>query len=105
MSAWIRNPNAAMISFMCLGCRLGMRKGFLEVARRYPQIGMCITGGGEPEESMATAFFSTSASRWKRIMALTAGVAGEMLRNPRYLIPPTLPVRMVLEFLYPGFPR
>ena len=99
LRAWLKRPSPAMVSFMCLGCRLGMRKAFLKVARQY-QIPLCMSGAGEPEGSFATAFFSTHPSRLRRILALFSGIALELLRNPRYLLHPGLPVRMLAEFLY-----
>ena len=99
LGAWLRHPSASMVALMCLGCRLGMRKGFLEIARTYP-FPLCISGAGEPENSFATAFFSTSSSSLKRMLAMAAGMSMEMLRNPRYLRNPSILCRIVAEFLY-----
>ena len=99
LRAWVKRPSASMVSFMCLGCRLGMRKVFLQVARQYA-LPLCISGAGEPEGSFATAFFSTHSSRLRRMLALFGGIGVELLRNPRYLLHPALPWRMVVEFLY-----
>jgi len=99
LSAWCKKPSAAMVTFLCLGCRLGLQKAFLEVSRKY-RIPLCISGGGEPEEYFADAFFTTSSGRLRRTVEMATGVGLELLRNPRYLLSPFVPLRMFMEFLY-----
>ncbi len=99
LSAWIRKPSPAMIAFLCLGCRLGLQRAFVHVAKTY-KIPLCISGGGEPEDSFAGAFFTNSKGGLKRGIGMAAGVGKEFLRNPRYLLSPSLPIRMFFEFLY-----
>jgi hypothetical protein len=99
LSAWIKKPSPAMVTFLCLGCRLGMKKAFVDIARTY-QLPLCISGGGEPEESFATAFFTGSSSRFKRSLAMASGIGKEFLRNPRYLLSGWVPSLMFMEFLY-----
>lgn len=99
LRAWLRKPSAAMVSFMCLGCRLGMRKGFLQVARQYG-LPLCVSGGGEPEGSFATAFFTARTGHVGQVLGLLRGIGLEFVRNPAYFVPPTNAIRMALEFLY-----
>ncbi len=99
LSAWMHKPSPAMITFLCLGCRLGLQKAFLQVSKTY-RIPLCMSGGGEPEENFAAAFFTNSQGGLKRTLGLVSGVGKELLRNPRYLMSPSLPVRMFMEFLY-----
>jgi hypothetical protein len=88
-----------MIPMLCVGCRLALYRGFLEVASRY-QIPLMLTGLGEPESSFATKFFSNSPSKSRRMFDLAAGVGVEILKNPRYLRKPSLPYWMSMEYLY-----
>jgi hypothetical protein len=98
LRAWTHRPSAAMISFLCLGCRLGLQKGILSMTKGPPRR-VCILGGGEPEGSFATAFFSSTATRLPRALSVAPGVIRELLRNPQYLRSPSCIVRMVHEML------
>lgn len=99
LTAWLHHPSPAMIPMLCVGCRLALYRGFLEVAARY-QIPLMFTGLGEPESSFATKFFSTSPSKSRRMIDLAFGVGMEIVKNPRYLRRPTLPYWMGMEYLY-----
>lgn len=99
LSAWVKKPSAAMVTFLCLGCRLGLQKAFREVSKEY-RIPLCFSGGGEPEEYFADAFFTTSSGRLRRTVEMAAGVGFELLRNPRYLLSPFVPLRIFMEYLY-----
>jgi 3'-phosphoadenosine 5'-phosphosulfate sulfotransferase (PAPS reductase)/FAD synthetase len=99
LRAWRKRPSARMVAMMCLGCRLGMHREFrkLSKARGIP---LCLSGGGEPEKSFATALFTNRTGRLQRTVDMLGGMCAEMLRNPRYLVPPTIPWRMAMEFLH-----
>jgi hypothetical protein len=99
LTAWLHRPSPAMIPLLCVGCRLALYRGFLEVATRY-QIPLMLTGLGEPESSFATKFFSSSPSKSRRTIDLALGLGVEILKNPRYLRKPTLPYWMFTEYLY-----
>lgn len=98
ISAWLNRPSPAMISLLCLGCRIGLRRGFFETAKRY-NIPLLFSGLGEPESSFATQFFSSRTSN--KFLSLMLGLAEEMARNPRYMLKkPSLPYWMLVEYLY-----
>jgi hypothetical protein len=98
LSAWLRRPSPAMIPFLCVGCRLELYRGFLRIAKRY-QVPLLISGLGEPESSFAMQFFASGST--SKLGSLVAGLASEMIRNPRYpLMRPSLPYWLLLEYLY-----
>jgi hypothetical protein len=99
VSAWLHRPSPAMIPLLCVGCRLALYRGFLDVASRY-QIPLMLTGLGEPETSFATKLFSSSANTTRRTMDLALGLGVEIMKNPQYLRKPTLPYSMFMEYLY-----
>jgi len=100
LSAWLHRQSPCMISLMCLGCRRGLRQGFLRIAQAYDELGLCLFGSGEPETSFATAFFSGRASPAGRMVDMVCGMGMELARNPRYMLNPAIPCRMVLEYLH-----
>jgi hypothetical protein len=97
-SSWQEKPSAGMVSMMCLGCRLGMRKAFVKIAKTYGMT-LCISGAGEPEKSFARALL-VKPGKSNSSIAMMKGMFSELLHNPRYFIDPRIPVRMVLEFMY-----
>ena len=97
--AWLHRPSPAMIPTLCVGCRLALYRGYLQTAKRY-QIPLLLTGSGEPETSFATKFFSSSPSPTRRMMGLASGMTLEVIKNPRYLMKPTLPYYMLMEYMY-----
>ncbi len=99
LTAWLHRPSPAMVPMLCVGCRLALYRGFLEVASRH-QIPLMLTGLGEPETSFATKFFSSSPSKRRRLLDLAFGLGVEILKNPRYLRKPSLPYWMAMEYLY-----
>jgi hypothetical protein len=100
LSAWLQRPSAAMVSFLCVGCRLGLARGLVQAATRY-QIPLILSGLGEPESSFATKLIHPGRSQGLR--ALLSGVAREMARNPRYLaLRPSLPYWMFMEYGHAG---
>ena len=44
LSSWMHRPSPAMVGSMCLGCRLGLERGFLHAAKKY-QVPLIVTGG------------------------------------------------------------
>jgi hypothetical protein len=99
LSAWLHRPSPAMIPLFCVGCRIALYKGFLDATSSH-QIPLMITGLGEPEASFATEFFSTSTDPSRRMLDLGLGLGNEFIKNPRYLLRPTVPYWMVMEYLY-----
>jgi hypothetical protein len=89
-----------MVSFLCVGCRLGLARGLVQAAARY-QIPLVLSGLGEPESSFATKLIHEGRSRG--LWSLLSGIAREMARNPRYLaLRPSLPYWMFMEYGYAG---
>jgi hypothetical protein len=105
ISSWMRRPSPAMLSSMCVGCRLGMILGFLKTARRY-QIPLLLTGGGEPESSFARRFFTTGSNNGTKSTPLLVGYILEIMRNPSYILSPTFLITAVGEYVccFSGFP-
>jgi glucosamine--fructose-6-phosphate aminotransferase (isomerizing) len=99
LSAWLHRPSPAMIPILCTGCRMALYRGFLRTARQY-KIPLLISGQGEPETSFATKFFSGSTSAKPRAATLVLGMGRELEKNPRYLMNPTFPYDMFMEYLY-----
>jgi len=101
ISSWMRRPSAAMVSSMCIGCRMRMVLGFLKTAREY-DIPLLLTGGGEPESSFATRFLKDSNAG----NSLLVGYIAEMVRNPSYLSSPTYLTIAVAEYVcyFSSFP-
>lgn len=98
LSSWMRRPSPAMLSSICVGCKLGMVLGFLKTARRY-QIPLLLTGGGEPETSFATRFFTTNSNKGAKSTPLLVGYLLEMARNPTYLLSPTYLITAAEEYI------
>jgi hypothetical protein len=97
LTAWIRQPTPAMLSSMCVGCRLGMALGFLRTAKRY-EIPLLLTGGGEPETSFATTFLTTDPADGKSTSML-AGYVRELSKNPAYLLKPMFMTTALMEYI------
>ncbi len=96
--AWLCRPSPAMIPLLCLGCRFGLYRGFLQTARRY-QIPLLLSGLGEPEASFATMFFSSIPTH--KFSSLVLGMGLEMIGNPKYmLLRPSFMYWMFMEYLY-----
>lgn len=103
LSAWLRRPSPAMIPFLCVGCRLGLYRGFLQTARHY-QTPLLLSGLGEPESSFARKLLSSNMTH--KFISLASGVGLEMIKNPSYLLMrPSLPYWMSMEYLYAFSPR
>ncbi|MFW6116911.1 MAG: hypothetical protein ACOC6F_04210 [bacterium] len=97
LRSWIRRPSAAMLSSMCVGCRMAMALGFLRKARDY-EIPLLLTGGGEPEMSFATGFLTMNSADGKS-NSLLAGYLREMRRNPAYLLSPAFVMTALAEYV------
>lgn len=98
LSAWLHRPSPSMIPFLCVGCRLGLYRGFLQIAKRY-QIPLLLSGQGEPESSFAKQFFTSGKQH--KVASLVSGIGKEMARNPRYLLKrPGFLYWMFVEYLY-----
>lgn len=101
IKAWLRRPSPGMVTFMCLGCRLGLYQTVQKISRQYSELPICLTGNGEPqEEEFARSFYTTSSSRMRAVAELACGIGMDLLRNPRYFLPPSLPWRMFIEGMY-----
>ena len=100
LSAWLRNPSGKTVSLLCLGCRQAMHKGIAGAARRNG-IRTVLVGSGEAgtSEYFATRFFSRLPSGWRRQVQVVTGFGRELLRNPAFLMRPTLIGWMVREYL------
>lgn len=98
LSCWIHKPSPAMIGLVCSGCRTGYVRGLAKTARRH-QIGLVLTGGGEPTGLFAQSLLS-STGRGKDRGSLVTGLAHEWLANPRYAANPAFIARLGLEFFY-----
>jgi hypothetical protein len=105
LSSWIKRPSAAMLSSMCVGCRLDMILGFLTSARKY-NTPLLLSGGGEPESSFAMRFITGSSDDNVQAVALMQGYASEMFKNPSYLLHPTFMTTAAQEYVccFTAFP-
>lgn len=103
-SAWVRRPSAAMVAQMCLGCRLAFWRGCMKVSRSC-RVPLCLSGYGEPGISFATGFFARGSGKVSRALGIAGGMAGELVKNPRYLMRPSVPLRMVREAMALAVPR
>ena len=99
LKAWLNKPSAPMVTFLCLGCRIGMRKAFLEVKGKY-NLQLCISGAGEPEKLFAKAFFTQNTKPFQSMFSMMLMIGIEILKNPEYLVQLQIPYNMVMEFLY-----
>jgi hypothetical protein len=97
LRSWVRRPSAAMVSLMCVGCRMAMALGFLRKAREY-DIPLLLTGGGEPESSFATRFLTVNSADGTS-NSLLAGYIREMHRNPAYLLSPAFVMTALMEYV------
>ncbi len=99
LSSFIKKPSPSMVSILCLGCRIGLVEGWWKTAKKY-KIPLILAGGGEPEISFATAFFTKSNKKAKKMFDLFYGFTKEFLRNPRYALNPKIIYFMLKEYLY-----
>jgi len=95
LTAWLRRPSAGLITFMCLGCRLGLYKGLRKLSHEY-DLPLCVTGNGEPEESD----FAWELYGERRMGRLVRGIGMDLLRNPHYLRHPSILWRMFVEGIW-----
>ena len=103
LNIWMKRPSPALISLFCLGCRQGMFREFYKFGKKTG-ISLFFGGGGEPEQSFATAFFSKHPNRMVRKLSLITGMAKEILLNPAFLIHPSVTFRMLTEYFFAYFP-
>ena len=97
LSAWFRRPSPGLLPTLCTGCRRGLARCYREFSRKSG-ISLRLSGGGEPEKSIATSFFATSSDRETRARQLVLGLATEVARNPGYWTRTSLLVQMLLEY-------
>jgi len=96
LPAYLHNPSPAMIGLLCLGCRSAIKKAYIHGAR-MAGTPLVLLGDGEPETSFASAFFTKATHPLLRITGVMAGMGWELLKNPRYLLTPCIPWRMMAE--------
>ncbi len=99
LKAWIHRPDPAMVSTICLGCRVGLHRALLETARSFKAT--LVIGAGEPgsDEYFGARFFSSRSEYAIGKLAILFGFGGKLLANPRYLMNPTIPPLLVKEYL------
>jgi hypothetical protein len=98
VSCWMRRPSAAMIGLLCSGCRTGFVQGVTRTAKEHG-IPLILVGSGEPALSFAQGLLSTTGGR-KEYLPMIAGMAGEWLRNPCYVLDPLFVIALGTEFVY-----
>jgi hypothetical protein len=77
IKAWVRRPSPGMVTFMCLGCRLGLYQTVQKISHQYSELPICLTGNGAPqEEEFARSFYTTSSSRMRAVAELACGSHG-----------------------------
>lgn len=101
--SFLKKPSPPMISILCLGCRLGYVKELWKNAKKN-RIPLMISGGGEPETSFATAFFTNSKNKIIKIFSFFYGFAKEFAKNFNYLKNINIPYMMMREYYYSFFP-
>lgn len=98
LRAWLHRPDAAMVSSVCLGCRLALHEAMDASAARFGAV--CISGAGEPgnDDYFGARFFTRHWDRTSGRAAMVAGYGLKLLRNPRYVLNRTMPAMMAREY-------
>jgi len=100
LMAWFKNPSAAMVPMMCIGCKI-IWKYILDIAKRY-DISLIINGGNPYEY---TSFkkdllnISRDADLRSTYLKNINGLVRESLKNASYLIPRYVPT-LVKGYLF-----
>ncbi len=99
LRAWVHRPDPAMVSTICLGCRAGMHRSFLETALAYRTT--LVIGAGEPgsDEYFGARFFSSRSEEPLGKLEILLGFGGKLLANSRYLMNPAIPPLLAREYL------
>ncbi len=98
LKAWLHRPDPAMVSAICLGCRIGLHRAYRDTVSRYRAI--LVTGAGEPgsDEYFGARFFSADSEHSKGKLAVLLGFCGKLVANPRYLMNAAMPSLLVAEY-------
>ncbi len=107
IKSWMRNPSAAMIPMICCGCRLGIFRGLLKLAKKE-KIPLIVIGAGNPVESsrfkkklfFSNPFGSIKIIRKSKIFSFLFGYVYELLKNPLYFLNATISLIYLKEYFY-----
>jgi glutamine---fructose-6-phosphate transaminase (isomerizing) len=99
LRAWLKRPSPGLVTFMCLGCRLGMYQALRKLSYQY-DLPLCITGNGEPEEGDFASEIYGAGETGRHLGRVMRGIGMDMLRNPRYFGHPVLIWRLMQEFIW-----
>ena len=90
--AWMKNPSAAMVPMMCIGCKI-IWKDILRIAKHYNIT--LIVNGGNPYEYTSYKKELLQVSHTENLVATylknIKGLITEILKNYRYLNPQCVP--------------
>lgn len=105
--SWLRKPSPAMILMVCSGCRLGMFRGLLKVAKKN-NVPLIFLGGGtriEVCDFKKTLLTTNPFGRLKIVrkslpLSMLFGLIYEVLRNPFYFLNPVNAMIYFREYFY-----
>lgn len=105
LRAWLRRPDPAMVSSVCLGCRMQILHTFRASAEKYRAA--CIIGAGEPgnDEYFGARFFTRRSGQLSGKLGMMLGYGRKLAENPWYVLNTTIPRMLTREYLEMFGPR
>lgn len=99
LRAWVRRPDPAMVSLVCLGCRTALLEALLDSGDEYKA--PLVLGGGEPgcDEYFGARFFTRDSNTKAGKAAILFGIGRRLLENPHYLSGRAIPSLLFKEYL------
>lgn len=98
LNAWLHKPSPAMITALCVGCRLGLAKGEYEFLQEH-RIPVCIIGGTPFEGGGYKTDILRIPSNSKTKSSLILGYLHQAIRNPRWISNPYAFTAQAREFM------
>lgn len=98
LRAWLRKPSPAMISALCVGCRLGLAKGAYELLLKH-DVPVYISGGTPFEVGGYKTDLLRIPQSSKTKSSLIRGYIHQVLRNPRWVSNPYAVTIQAKEFM------
>jgi len=97
-SAWIHRPTVGMAGVLCTGCRIGIEKMKLDIAKEY-NIPVVISGG-TPLEGGGYKSNIIKVNPAGGRFSFVAGYLSELMLNPHWIINPDCMTIQGLEYYY-----
>ena len=104
--SWMKRPSAALVTMMCAGCRLGIRKGLSSaaIANKIPIViygGTPFEGGNYKTDLLRVDPHRRRGAPIRRSAgSLLAGYLRQVVRNPRWIMRPSCSAILLREFRY-----